>query len=268
MIHDNWLLPTPLARELYHDYAANQPIIDYHNHLIPEQMAANHRFANLHAAWLAGDHYKWRAMRQLGVDENLITGTADPREKFRAFAESTPYTLRNPLYHWSHLELARYFGINDLLSGKNADYVYDQASEQLQDPERRTWGLLGGKNVRVICTTDDPIDDLAHHAALAKTDCPVRMLPGWRPDKALLIDGTHWPAYIEKLAEVSGVSITSYDDLLVALTKRLDHFTAHDCTVSDHGLEYVPDVAYNRELAAEVCGQTLLANTFSAPAFS
>jgi len=268
LIHPDWLLATPLARELYHEFAEEQPIIDYHNHLIPEQVATNHHFANLHAAWLAGDHYKWRAMRMHGIEEQLITGNADPREKFRAFAETTPFTLRNPLYHWSHLELKRYFGIGEYLDGNTADYVYDKASEQLQSPEMGAWGLLSSKKVRVICTTDDPIDDLAHHAATAKANCPVRMLPGWRPDKALMIDKPTWRAYVGKLADVCGTSISSYTDLLAALSQRVDLFAAHGCTISDHGLKCVPNVAYNREIAAEVCGEALLSDTFLAPAFS
>ncbi len=267
-IHENWLLETPLARELYHDVAREQPIIDYHNHLIPEQLATDHHFANLHAGWLAGDHYKWRAMRMHGVEEKLITGDADPREKFRAYAKTVPHTLRNPLFHWSHLELKRYFGIDGLLSAENADYVYDKAGEKLRDANGGTWGLLAEQNVRMVCTTDDPTDGLEHHAALAKTDCKTRMLPGWRPDKALVIDAENWRKYIAKLSEVSGVSISSYDDLRRALSKRLDHFAAHGCTISDHGLSFVPNVAYDPELAAEVCGQTLLLDSYTAPAVS
>ncbi|MEM9260160.1 MAG: glucuronate isomerase, partial [Bacteroidota bacterium] len=257
LIHEDWLLATPLARELYHEFVKEQPIIDYHNHLIPKQLATNHHFENLHAAWLAGDHYKWRAMRLLGVDEQLITGDADPREKFRAYAQSTPHTLRNPLYHWSHLELKRYFGIKDYLSGDNADFVYDRATELLQSPEMGTWGLLARMKVRVVCTTDDPADSLEYHNALAQQDCPVRMLPGWRPDKALQIGAPGWRKYLSKLGEAAGMNIGSYDDLLAALQRRMDHFAALGCSISDHGLECVPDVAYNQELAAETCNNTL-----------
>ncbi|MBC6996217.1 glucuronate isomerase [Neolewinella lacunae] len=266
MIHEDWLLSTPLARRLYHGVAKDQPIIDYHNHLIPEQLASNHRFANLHAAWLAGDHYKWRAMRMLGVEEKLITGDAAPRDKFRAFASALPYTLRNPLYHWSHLELDRYFGITAPLNAQNADAVYDEASAFLNTAAGGTWRLLADKKVEMVCTTDDPADDLAHHAALAGSDCPVRMLPGWRPDKALLIGAPGWTDYVARLAELTGTSISGYDDLLAALDRRLDHFAAHGCTISDHGLSHLPDVAYDLEVAREVCGQALLSKTSPAPA--
>ncbi|MEM9525988.1 MAG: glucuronate isomerase [Bacteroidota bacterium] len=266
LIHEDWLLATPLARELYHEFAKEQPIIDYHNHLIPEQLAANHHFDNLHAAWLAGDHYKWRAMRLLGVDEQLITGDADPREKFRAYARSTPHTLRNPLYHWSHLELKRYFGIDDYLTEDNADYVYDRATELLQSPEMGTWGLLESRKVRVVCTTDDPADSLEHHTSLGQKDCPIRMLPGWRPDKALQINAPGWRTYLAKLGEAAGMNISSYEDLLTALQRRMDHFAALGCRISDHGLECIPDVAYNLEVAAETCSNALRFEIFIVPA--
>lgn len=258
-IHDNWLLQTGTARELYHEFAADQPIIDYHNHLSPAQLAGDHHFANLHAAWLDGDHYKWRAMRMNGIDEALITGKdADPREKFRAYAATVPQTLRNPLYHWTQLELARYFDIYEPLNAASADRIYDAATEKLQSAAFGTWGLLGSQKVTYICTTDDPTDDLVHHAMAAKNGCPIALKPGWRPDKALQINLPGWGNYISRLAEVSGLAIGSYDDLLAAMTLRLDHFAANGCTVSDHGLSYVPNVAYDRAVAADVFGETLL----------
>jgi len=259
-IHDDWLLQTKTARELYHEFAAGQPIIDYHNHLSPEQLATNHHFGNLHAAWLDGDHYKWRAMRVNGVDEHLITGTGtDPREKFRAYAATVPQTLRNPLYHWTQLELARYFGVNDLLTAGNADRIYDAATERLQSDDFGTWGLLGRHKVEYICTTDDPTDGLEHHAAAAGNGCPVTLCPGWRPDMALRIDLPGWGAYINRLAEVSGQSISKYEDLLAALMVRMNHFADHGCTISDHSLPNVPNAAYDRAVAGAVCEETLRA---------
>ncbi|WP_020567471.1 glucuronate isomerase [Neolewinella persica] len=258
-IDDNWLLQTSTARELYHEFAAKEPVIDYHNHLSPQQLAENHHFGNLHAAWLDGDHYKWRAMRMNGVSEDLITGKGtDPREKFRAYAATVPHTLRNPLFHWTHLELTRYFGITDYLNADTADRIYDQASEQLRGPENGTWGLLQQQDVRYICTTDDPADDLRHHALAATNGCPVTLRPGWRPDKTLRIDLPGWGSYVGRLAEAAGQTIASYDDLLAAMEQRLDHFAAHGCTVSDHGLSNVPNVAYDRAVAAQVCAETLL----------
>lgn len=257
-INDNWLLQTKTAQELYHEFAAKQPVIDYHNHLSPEQLAGNHHFPNLHAAWLQGDHYKWRAMRMFGVPEALITEQeTDPREKFRAYAKTVPHTLRNPLFHWTHLELNRYFGITEMLTSDSADRIYDQASEQLRGEDKGTWGLLQGQDVRYICTTDDPVDDLRHHAAAASNGCPVTLHPGWRPDKVLRIDVAGWGSYVKQLAEASGVAINNYEDLLAALSNRMDHFAAHGCAVSDHGLNYIPNVAYDRADAAKLCAETL-----------
>lgn len=258
-IQENWLLQTPMARELYHEFAAPQPIIDYHNHLSPEQVATNHQFSNLHEAWLQGDHYKWRAMRTNGVPEALITGKGtDPREKFRAYAATVPATLRNPLYHWTHLELNRYFDISENLSAANADAVYDRANEQLNDPSYGTWGLLQSQQVEYLCTTDDPVDNLEWHALAAKNGCPITLRPGWRPDKALLIGQPGWSAYIGRLSEVSGVAISSYEDLLAALSARMDYFSTLGCNVSDHGIANVPNVAYNREEAAAALKHALL----------
>jgi glucuronate isomerase len=267
-ISEDWLLDTSVARTLYHEYAAQQPIIDYHNHLPPQLLAEDHHFPNLHAAWLAGDHYKWRAMRMFGVAEALITGDADPREKFRAYAKTLPYTVRNPLFHWSHLELKRYFNVDDLLTEENADRIYDQAGEILSGSEGGTWGLLAGRKVRVVCTTDDPIDHLEHHEHLRKKECPVKMLPCWRPDKALLINDPGWFGYVQNLAEVGGIRISDYQDLVGALEKRMDFFAARGCTIADHGLEFVPDVPYNRTLAAEAFHHRLTEPDDTVPAFS
>ena len=250
-IHDDWLLSTPLARRLYHEYAADQPILDYHNHLLPELVASDYQFGNLHEAWLAGDHYKWRAMRVHGVDERLITGDAPPAEKFAAFAKTVPFTARNPLYHWSHLELSRYFGIDDLLDEGNASEVFAKAGELLLEPSHSCRGLLRQRGVELICTTDDPCDSLEHHSAYAKTrgDDDPEMRPTFRPDKALIADAPGWRDYLQKLGEASGEPIESYDDLLAAIRQRMDHFAAHGCALSDHGLNAVPNANYRPEEA-------------------
>ncbi len=266
-IHPDWLLPTPLARRLYHGYAAPQPILDYHNHLPPAEVATDHRFDNLHAAWLAGDHYKWRAMRVHGVEERLITGDAAPAEKFAAYAKTVPFTARNPLYHWSHLELARYFGVHERLSGDTADRIYATANERLRATDGGTLGLLAQQNVELVCTTDDPCDTLEHHAAFAKTTSAepaagpasakttgpaLRMLPAFRPDKALVASSPGWRDYLDRLGEASGRPIADYAALLAALESRMDHFAAHGCRISDHGLSSVPAASYRPELADQL----------------
>ena len=253
-LHDDWLLSTPTARRLYHEHAAGQPIIDYHNHLPPAQVAHDHHFADLHAAWLAGDHYKWRAMRTMGVDERLVTGDAPPEEKFAAYAKTVPATLRNPLYHWSHLELKRYFGFDGLLSGANAQEVFAKAQDVLDGEDGGTWGLLRSQNVEVICTTDDPTDTLEPHAAYAKTDNGggFAMYPTFRPDKAIQCRAGGWRDYLSQLGRAAGIHVNYYDDLLEALRNRLDHFHAHGCRLADHGLRYVPRGHYSRRTADDV----------------
>ena len=249
-IHDNFLLANDAAERLYHDYAADAPIIDYHCHLPPEQVANNHVFADMSAIWLAGDHYKWRAMRTNGVDERFCTGDATPKEKFDAWAATVPKTLRNPLYHWTHLELNRPFGINDkLLSPATADEIWQRGNAQL--PDLSTHAIFKVMNVEVVCTTDDPIDDLAHHTAHAANKCPTKMLPTFRPDKALpTANVSAYNAYLDKLATVSGVQISSYDDLLAAMKNRHDFFHAQGCRLSDHGLEFIEKAVYDQSAAA------------------
>lgn len=257
LIKSDWLLSTPQARELYHEFAAKQPIIDYHNHLPPQQIADNHHFANISEAWLAGDHYKWRAMRAHGIEEDRITGTASDRDKFRAYATTVPYTLRNPLFHWSHLELKRYFDVSDYLKPETADAIYDHTSELLRTEDYGTWGLLSRQNVRAVCTTDDPTDDLRHHARFATADADFTMYPAWRPDKALYLTHPGRFGYLEALVEVSGKSISDYGDLLSVLKERMDHFDRHGCRVCDHGLNYVPVSRYDPEVADRVFKGTI-----------
>jgi len=235
-IHDDFLLGNEPARELYHRHAAPQPIIDYHNHLPPKQIADNHEFTDLAELWLSGDHYKWRAMRANGIPERLITGDAAPEEKFNAWAATVPYTLRNPLYHWTHLELAREFGIDRPLNAETATGIWREANAQL--PSLRVHDLLDRHRVRVLCTTDDPADPLEHHLAIRKTNLKTRVHPTYRPDKALQI---HQPAafnsWIERLEQTTAGPIKTLDDLLAALKKRHDDFHAIGCRASDHGLE-------------------------------
>lgn len=236
-IHDDFLLGTKQARELYHRYAENEPIFDYHCHLPPQQIASNHEFADLSELWLGGDHYKWRAMRTNGVQERFCTGDATPREKFQAWAETVPHTLRNPLYHWTHIELKRYFGVTDLLDGKSAEKIWKQANKLI--PKRRTHDLITMSNVAVICTTDDPADSLDLHAKIRASKLKTRVYPAFRPDKALgVANPAAFNAWVDKLASAAGVDrIKSFDDLLSALKQRHDDFHAAGCRVSDHGLE-------------------------------
>jgi glucuronate isomerase len=238
-IHDDFLLQSEPARSLYHQYAAPEPILDYHCHLSPKDIAEDRRFNNLFEVWLEGDHYKWRAMRANGVDERLCTGDAPPREKFLAWARTVPHTLRNPLYHWTHLELKRYFGIDTLLNEASAATIWDQANEQLSTPELSARGILKKFDVKALCTTDDPTDDLSHHAVIAASGGTTRVYPTFRPDKALTV---HLPetfnAWIEKLEAASDVAIDSFQSFRDALRQRHDYFHQHGGRLSDHGLNH------------------------------
>jgi len=237
-IDDNFLLQTKTAEKLYHEHAKKMPIIDYHNHLIPEQIANNKQFENVTQPWLYGDHYKWRAMRTNGVDEKYCTGNASDWEKFEKWAETVPYTMRNPLYHWTHLELKGYFGINEILNVNSAKNIYDRASEMLQSQEYRVHGLLTKMNVEVLCTTDDPIDSLEYHRNISTQYLRFKVFPAWRPDKAMAVENLDaYNKYIDKLAEVSGVEINNYKALIQALRKRHDFFAEQGCKLSDHGIE-------------------------------
>ncbi len=236
-LSEDFLLHTDTARELYHEHAADLPVFDYHCHLPPAQIAENHTFRNLTEAWLAGDHYKWRAMRSNGIAEKFCTGGASDREKFRAYAATVPYTLRNPLYHWTHLELQRYFGIHELLDADSADAIYDQASEQLQSMPVHE--LLRHRKVRVICTTDDPTDSLEHHRTIADSDLATRVYPTFRPDKALGVQNPEaFNAWTDRLADVSGIDCASFAGFLDALKMRHDFFHDLGGRLSDHGMEY------------------------------
>jgi glucuronate isomerase len=237
-LDDNFILQTKTAEYLYHEHAKKMPIIDYHCHLIPEQIVENRKFENITQPWLYGDHYKWRAMRTNGVDEYYCTGEASDYEKFEKWAETVPHTLRNPLYHWTHLELKGYFGVNELLNPQTAKSIYDKTSAMLQDDSYRVQGLLEMRNVELVCTTDDPVDSLEQHVKYLKTDHKVRMIPAWRPDKAMAVEDTKtFNEYIDKLGEVSDLDIKSFEDLMKAIRKRHDFFHSMGCRLSDHGIE-------------------------------
>ena len=237
-INDDFLLNNDISRELYHKYSETLPVIDYHCHLDPKQIAEDKIFDNLTQVWLNGDHYKWRAMRAFGINEEYITGNASDRDKFKAWAKTVPYTLRNPLYHWTHLELKRYFGIDELLNESNADKIFDEVSEKLKTKEFSVRSLLKKMNVETVCTTDDPVDSLEYHKAFKKDKPGFKMLPAWRPDKVMKTeDAESWNKYIDELEQVSGVKITDFDLLLEALRKRHDFFHENGCRLSDHGLD-------------------------------
>ena len=233
----DFLLYSPVARRLYHDCAAEQPILDFHNHLSPADIASNRQFANLHEAWLEDDHYKWRAMRANGVDERYITGDASPFEKFEAWAKTTPYTLRNPLYHWTHLELRRYFETDDLLSESSAQQIWDDTTEKLASPAMSTQGILKGFNVKALCPTDDPAESLEHHQAIAASDLDVGVYPTFRPDLAFKVDQPQQlNPWLDRLGSRTGTTINELDDMLSALRQRHEDFHAIGGRISDHDL--------------------------------
>ncbi len=237
-IHRDFLLQTDKARQLYYEFAKDQPILDYHTHLPPGDIAANRRFGDLTEIWLEGDHYKWRAMRANGVAESYCTGDAPPYEKFLAWARTVPQTLRNPLYHWTHLELKRYFGIDELLDADSAPHIWQEANEQLQGDEFTVHGILQRFNVQAICTTDDPAEELLYHRTIAESDLATKVYPTFRPDAALRIDRpADFQEWLGELQQVADVEVRTFDDLLTALKKRHDCFHLLGCRLSDHGLE-------------------------------
>ena len=237
-LNEDFLLQTEFAKTLYHQYAKSLPVIDYHCHLSPEDIATNRQFQNISSIWLAGDHYKWRAMRTLGVNEKYITGNGSDEEKFDQWAYTVPYTMRNPLYHWTHLELKRYFGIEKLVSPDSAKEIYKTSSELLQTPDYATRSLLKKMKVEVVCTTDDPADTLAHHQAIRKSNLETMILPTFRPDKAYGVENpAAYKSYLGKLSNAAGIEINSFETLMQALQNRVDFFHSLGCKLSDHGLE-------------------------------
>jgi glucuronate isomerase len=250
-IHDDFLLETEFASNLYHNYSAKQPIIDYHCHLSPELIAKDYQFNNITEIWIDGDHYKWRAMRTLGVDERFITGDASPKEKFIQWASCVPKLIRNPLYHWTHLELKRYFDIDELLTADNAAEIYDKTSELLQLPEYSVLSLLKKMGVETVCTTEDPLDSLAYHSEFTHSD-GITLSTAFRPDKAIEIQSEGFENYMEQLSAVVGFPIHSFESLTQALDNRMDYFATHGCVLSDHGLEQIRYAETNDIKADEV----------------
>ena len=251
-IHDDFLLANRTAGRLYREYAADEPILDYHCHLPPRDIASNRRFANLFEIWLEGDHYKWRAMRANGVEERYCTGDATPREKFLAWAKTVPHTLRNPLYHWTHLELKRYFGIDELLDESSAPRIWDRANAVLAEDEMRVRGIFGKFRVRALCTTDDPTDDLDCHKVIAASKLATRVFPAFRPDKALNV---HIPEtfneWVDKLGEAANKDIGKFTCFLDAIRIRHDYFHQMGARLSDHGLDHCyADFCADRTAAA------------------
>jgi len=239
-IQENFLLETDIAAELFHNYAKQLPIIDYHNHLLPKEVATDKIFDNITQIWLKGDHYKWRAMRTFGIDENFITGKASDKEKFIKWSETNPNTLRNPLFHWTQLELKRYFGIEKILSPKTAEEIYEITNERLRTKDYSVQSLIAKMNVEVICTTDDPIDDLKFHQELANKNTTFKMIPAFRPDNAMSVANMEFfNNYINELEKISGVTISNVDSFLEVILQRHDYFHENGCRISDHGLNYI-----------------------------
>lgn len=263
-LDEDFLLENKMARALYHQYARQQPIIDYHNHLPPDEIAGNKIFENITQVWLYGDHYKWRAMRTLGIDEQYITGEATDKEKFLKWAETVPFTIRNPLFQWTHLELKRYFGIDELLRPETAEQIYDTCNEQLQSEDYGTQGLLAKMNVDTVCTTDDPIDSLEYHQAHRNSQTEVKMFPAFRPDKVLLIGRDTYNEYIDLLAKAADLEIHTYQDLLSALQNRIDFFHEQGCKVSDHGLNQVFHRDFTPQQLAAIFAKKRSGQTISA----
>ncbi len=256
---EDFLLHNEVAKRLYRTAVA-QPIVDYHSHLPPDVIANNQPFANLYEVWLAGDHYKWRAMRAAGVPESHCTGSASPYEKFLAWAKTVPQTLRNPLYHWTHLELWRYFGIQQALNEQSAAAIWEQANERLQSPDLRPQSILKNFAVRVLCTTDDPADDLQFHRQLrSQPDLPFRMYPTYRPDVVFAVQqGERWRAWVQRLSQITNIDIRGLSDLMAALHNRHDEFHRLGCRLSDHGLRYCFAVDGTEAEAAQVVEKLLL----------
>ncbi len=265
-IHDDFLLQNEPARHLYHTYAKEMPIIDYHCHLSPQEIAEDKRWETITQVWLYGDHYKWRAMRTNGTAEKYCTGDASDWEKFEKWVETLSACFRNPLYHWSHLELSRYFGITELLTPANAREVYDRANARLSEADFSARGLIRMSNVKAVCTTDDPIDDLRWHRQIRESGFEVKVLPAWRPDKAMAVENTSaFLDYIQKLALAADKEITDFHTFMTAIKARHDFFHAEGCRLSDHGIERFHAADYSEKdihaiFDALLLGKTLVAD--------
>ncbi len=261
---NNFLLSTQTAQKLYHDYAKKMPILDYHCHINPQEIASDRKFENITQVWLGGDHYKWRLMRSNGVDEHFITGDASDREKFQKWAETLPKAIGNPLYHWSHLELQRYFKYHDTLNADTAQEVWDLCNSRLQEEDMSVRNIMKQSHVTLICTTDDPIDSLEWHKKIAEDESfSIQVLPAWRPDKAMNIEKPDYLDYLQKLSDVSNIPIKTFADLKEALKVRLSFFDAMGCCISDHALNYVMYNPATEETIESIFQKRLAGNTIS-----
>lgn len=259
---DNFLLSTPTARDLYHEVAEELPIIDYHCHLSPREIAEDKPFASITQLWLGGDHYKWRAMRANGIAEHFITGDASDWEKFDKWAATVPYTLRNPLYHWTHLELKTAFGIDKVLNPNSAREIYDTCNDLLSQTGYSPRALMQRYGVEAVCTTDDPVDTLEYHKAIAESDFDVKVLPAWRPDKVVAVENPmQYREYVERLGEASGIAVCNYTQLLDALRNRHDYFASCGCSVADHGVTYFPYVTCSDSEASAIFDKVMMGQT-------
>lgn len=264
-LDEDFLLQTATASKLYHEFAKEMPIIDYHNHLPPDQIAQNKSFENISQIWLYGDHYKWRAMRANGINESYCTGDKSDYEKFEKWAETVPYTMRNPLYHWTHLELQRYFDVHEILNPSSARKIFDECSEKLQSPEYAVRGLLSKMNVKVACTTDDPLDSLEYHQAIKEEGTlDTKVLPTFRPDRFILIDNPNYASFIEKLGVLVNTEISSFDALVSALKTRAEFFASMGGRLADHGLEQIYAADFTEEDANKVLKKKIAGESISA----
>ena len=262
---ENFLLTTETAQKLYHEYAEEMPILDYHCHLNPQEIYEDRKYENITQVWLGGDHYKWRQMRSNGVEERYVTGDATDREKFQKWAETLEMAIGNPLYHWSHLELKKYFGYEGYLNGETAEEVWNLCNEKLAQDSMTARNLIRQSNVTLVCTTDDPIDSLEWHAKIAADESfDVQVLPTWRPDKAMYLENPDYLAYLEKLAAASGVVIDSFASLIEALKVRMDFFEKNGCRISDHGLAYVAYAPASEEEVEAIFAKRLSGQAVSA----
>ncbi len=260
----DFLLETETARKLYHDYAAKMPVLDYHCHISPKEITEDRKFENITQVWLGGDHYKWRQMRSNGVEEKYITGDASDREKFQKWAETLEKAIGNPLYHWSHLELQRYFGYYGALNGETAEEVWNLCNAKLQEDGMSARNLILQSHVTLICTTDDPVDTLEWHDQIAADKSfDVQVLPTWRPEKAMSLSRPDYLEYMDKLSKVSGVKVESFATLMDALRVRLDYFAKRGCRISDHSLEYVMYVPASDEKIEAIFAKRLAGKAIS-----
>jgi len=258
---EDFLLHSETAKELYHDHAAKMPIFDYHCHISPKEIADDKRFENMAQIWLNGDHYKWRAMRTNGVNERFCTGNASDWEKFEKWAETVPYTLRNPLYHWTHLELRSPFGIKTVLNGKTAAAIWENCNEQLNSEGFSCRGIIQKANVHTICTTDDPIDTLEYHRDIKKSGFKVQVLPAWRPDAAMMADDpTTFNGYVDKLEKAANCSISNYHEFIAAIDQRHLFFHENGCRLSDHGLDTIYAADYTEQQIAAIFSKVRAGN--------